>query len=77
MRLEIDKEADALLLVLREGPWKETQKAAEHVNIELGDNGEVMAIEILNLSRHAGRPVLDHLDLDFAPQHDPVEIQIE
>jgi len=77
MRLTIDKEADALLLVLRDGPWKRTRQAARHVNLELGNNDEVMAIEVLNLSKHTGRSVLDHLDLNFAPELEAVEAQIE
>ena len=77
MRLTIDKEADALLLILRDGPWKRTLKAARYVNLELGHNDEVMAIEVLNLSHHTGRSVLDHLDLNFAPELEAVEAQIE
>jgi uncharacterized protein YuzE len=73
MKGTIDREADALLLILREGPWTRTQQAAKDVNLELGEDGEVMAIEVLNLSRQAGRPVLDHLSLDFEPEHQPVE----
>ena len=77
MRLTIDKEADALLLVLRDGPWKRTQQAARYVNLELGSDDEVMAIEVLNLSHHTGRSVLDHLDLNFGPELEAVEAQIE
>lgn len=77
MRLTIDKEADALLLILRDGPWKRTQPAARYVNLELGDNDEVMAIEVLNLSRYVGRPVLDHIDLNFAPEVEPMEVPVE
>jgi len=77
MRLTIDREADALLLILREGPWKKTERAAKFVNIELGDNDEVMAVEVLNLSGQAGRPVLDHLDFHFSPELEPVEVSAE
>ena len=77
MRLTIDKEADALLLILRDGPWKRTQKAARDINLELGGDGEVMAIEVLNLSQHAGQPVLRHLDLNFTPELEPVEVPTE
>ncbi len=77
MRLAIDKEADALVLILRDGPWKRTQRAAKNVNLELGADGEVMAIEVLNLSRHTGRAVLNHVDLNFAPELEPTEAPIE
>jgi uncharacterized protein YuzE len=77
MRLAIDREADALLLILRDGSWKRTQAAAKDINLELGDNDEVMAIEILNLSGHIGQTGLDHLDVNFAPEHEPLEVKIE
>jgi len=77
MRLAIDKEADALLLILRDGSWKRTQAAAKDINLELGDDDEVMAIEVLNLSGHIGQTALDHLDLNFAPEHEPLEVKIE
>ncbi len=77
MKLTIDKDADALLLVLREGPWQRTQRASKDVNLELGGDGEVMAIEVLNLSRHAGGAVLDHLNLSFEADLEPVEVKLD
>ena len=77
MRLAIDKEADALLLIVRDGSWKRTQAAAKDINLELGDDDEVMAIEVLNLSVHIGQTDLDHLDLNFAGEHEPLEVKIE
>jgi uncharacterized protein YuzE len=77
MRLMIDREADSLLLILREGSWKRTEQANKYVNLELGHDDELMAVEVLNLSQHAGRSVLDHLDLNFAPELEPLEVQAE
>ncbi len=77
MRLTIDREADALLLILREGPWKRTQRAAKDVNLELGNNNEVMAIEVLNLSQQVGSSLANHFDLRFTPPLDPTETSMD
>ena len=67
MKLHLDAEADALFLILREGTWHSTREVAPGINLELGADDEVMAIEVLGLAERGGRPILEHLELDFAP----------
>ena len=67
MKLHLDAEADALFLILQEGPWNGTREVAPGINLEIGADGEVMAIEVLSLSRRGGRAILQHMELDFAP----------
>jgi uncharacterized protein YuzE len=73
MRLSFDTEADAMFLILKEGPWDRTKQVARGINLELDESGEVLAIEVLFLSKRAGRPILKHLDIDLAPPFDPDE----
>ena len=50
MKIEYDKDADALYISLIEGKVKETVKVAENVLVDLGEDGKVIGIEILWVS---------------------------
>ena len=77
MKLSFDKEADALLIILKEGPWEHTKDMGQGIDFAFNEQGELMAISILYLSKRCGRPVLDYLNLDFAPEHEPLEIEAD
>jgi uncharacterized protein YuzE len=77
MKLHFDKEADAVLLILRDGPWHHSRDMGHGVTFDFDGSGELMAISILNLSKRAGRPILEHLNLSFAPELEPVEIETD
>jgi uncharacterized protein YuzE len=67
MRISIDREADAMLLVLQDGPWVGTRPVAPDVNLEIGQDGQVMAIEVLNVSHHISGEAPEHLELSLDP----------
>ena len=46
-----DKESDSLFIYLKEGPEESFEEVAPGINIELGKKGEMIGIEILNVSR--------------------------
>ena len=46
-----DKESDSLFIYLREGPEDAFEEIAPGINIELNKKGEMIGIEILNVSR--------------------------
>ncbi len=77
MKLAFDKEADALLIVFREGPWHHSEDRGHWVTFEIGEDGDLMAISILNLSKRSGRPILDYLNINFTPEFEPVEIETD
>jgi uncharacterized protein YuzE len=77
MKLKVDSEADALLLILREGTWDHNKDVGNGVSLAVDERGNLMAITVLNLSGHAGRPVLKHLSVDFAPAYEPIEIEAD
>lgn len=54
-KIYYDKESDALWLVVKKGQEKEYKEIAPGVGLELGKNGEVLGIEILNASKVLGK----------------------
>lgn len=53
-----DKKSDVLWFLIKSGPEEEHREIAPGVSIELGKNGELLGIEILNASRVV-KPVFD------------------
>lgn len=50
-RIYYDKEADVLWFNIKSGPEEEYREIAPGVGLELGDNGELLGIEILDASK--------------------------
>ena len=55
MRLDIDKEADALYLRLDDSPIAESQEVAPGIILDYNEAEQVVGIEMLNLSKRAPR----------------------
>ena len=55
MKLTIDKAADALYLDLSEGEIAETRQVAPGVMLDDDAEGKVLGIEMLSLSKRAGK----------------------
>jgi uncharacterized protein YuzE len=64
MKLNIDREADALHLALGEGPVAESKEVAPGVVLDYGSGGMVIGIEILDLSRRVSPPHLDKVEVE-------------
>jgi len=54
MRVTYDPAADALYIHVSDGEVVETREAAPDVNLDLGQTGEVVGIEILGASTRPG-----------------------
>lgn len=54
-KIYYDKKSDALWLLLKSGPEEEVKEVAPGVNVELGKNGDLLGIEILNASKVLGK----------------------
>ncbi len=52
-----DKKSDALWLLIKRGFEEEVKEVAPGVNIELGRDGELLGIEILNASKVLGEKI--------------------
>ena len=55
MRLDIDKEADALYLRLDDSPIAESQEVAPGIILDYNEAEQVVGIEMLNLSKRTPR----------------------
>lgn len=53
-----DKKSDVLWFVIKSGQEEEHREVAPGISIELGKNGELLGIEILNASKIV-KPLLD------------------
>ena len=63
MKLNIDKEADALYLRLDESPIVESEEVAPGIVLDYNDAEQVVGIEMLNLSKRAPQMSLSNLQL--------------
>lgn len=54
-KIYYDKESDALWLLVKKGQEEAYKEIAPGINLELGKNGELLGIEILNASRVLGK----------------------
>ena len=52
-----DAETDILYVVVKEGPAEDTMEVDEDIFMELGENGEVMGIEIWRASKNILEPI--------------------
>jgi uncharacterized protein YuzE len=59
MRVEFDKDLDIMYLRLREGKYAFSEEINENVVIDLGEDGKILAIEILEASKILGRQLLE------------------
>ena len=50
-----DKESDSLFIYIKEGPEEEFEEITPGINIELDKKGNMLGIEILNVSRFFGK----------------------
>lgn len=54
-RIYYDKKSDALWILVKRGMEEEYREVAPGINVELGKNGELLGIEVLNASRVLGK----------------------
>lgn len=53
-KIYYDKKTDVLWFLIKSGPEEEHREVAPGVNVELGKNGDLLGIEILNASKVLG-----------------------
>ncbi len=77
MRLSFDREADVISLWLKDTKEKTTKEVAPGIILGYDYDGEVSSITILAVSRYKGRPLLEHMEIDFSPPWEPIEIEVD
>lgn len=53
-KIYYDKKTDVLWFMIKSGPEEAYKEIAPGVNVELGKNGELLGIEVLNASKILG-----------------------
>lgn len=54
-KIHYDRKSDALWILIKDGPEEEYKEIAPGINVELGKNGELLGIEVLNASKVLGK----------------------
>jgi len=66
MKLTVDQEADALYLNLDDRPATDSREIAPGVILDYDQEGKVVGMEMLHLSKRAARSSLEHLQVEPA-----------
>jgi len=66
MKLRVDEQADALYLVLDESDVVESEEVAPGVVLDFNEREEIVAIEVLHLSKRTPAPNLKQLLFETA-----------
>ena len=78
MRSNVDREADAITLWLKDvEKLTNSKEVAPWIFRHYDAAGEVASISILAASRYKGRPMLEHMDIDFCPPWEPIELEVD
>jgi uncharacterized protein YuzE len=67
MRIEYDKEADALCIVLRDVPASDSKDLEDGVTIDLDDKGHIVGLEVLDASERLGLEALLNISIENMP----------
>ena len=67
MRIEYDKEVDALYILLRDAKPVDTKDVEESVTIDVDENGHIIGIEILDAADRLGMESLVNVSIENMP----------
>ncbi|HHT9119771.1 MAG TPA: DUF2283 domain-containing protein [Candidatus Hypogeohydataceae bacterium YC41] len=65
MRITYDPKADAMYIKLKEGPFAKNEEIKEGIILDLGPEGELLGIEILEVSSRYSLKEISHLDIEM------------
>lgn len=68
-KIYYDKDTDVLWFMIKKGPEEEHREVAPGVSVELGKNGELLGIEILNASKVLGAKLNPKAEFSVAIPH--------
>ena len=67
MKIEYDKESDALYIILRDVPATDSRDLEEGLTIDLDDKGNIVGLEVLDASEKLGAEALCNLSVKNVP----------
>lgn len=65
MKITYDPEADALYIRIGDGEFRENKEPVPGVILDIGKNGELLGIEILEVSQRYPLKELTHVDVSM------------
>jgi uncharacterized protein YuzE len=65
MKIQYDKQADALYIYIGRGPIKRTLKAGENILVDLGEKNRVVGVEFYKISRSAPQEKLQSVSIEL------------
>lgn len=65
MRITFDPQADAMYIKLKEGQFARNEEIKEGIILDLGPKGELLGIEILEVSLRYSLKEISHLDIEM------------
>lgn len=65
-KIYYNKKTDVLWLLVKSGPEEEHREVAPGISVELGNNGELLGIEILDASKTLGQKLGIKSNLSFS-----------
>ncbi len=65
MKITYDKEADALYVCLAEGKFKKNQEVIPGVILDIGKDGKLLGIEVLDVSSRYSLKEIAHMDINM------------
>lgn len=68
MQISYDERADAMYIKLRDGKFVKNKEVAEGIILDIGKDGIILGIEILEVSSRCPPKELSHVDIRF-PAH--------
>lgn len=61
MKIEFDKDADAMYIELSEGEFNKNKKIDDNTVIDLDEKDNILGIEILNVSKRVSKDFLSNI----------------
>lgn len=61
--MSYDIEADSLLIILKQADFFETVQITDNLIIDIGENGELVTVEVLNLSHILKQPIEEFYEI--------------
>ena len=65
MKISYDNEADALYICLVEGDFEENREVMPGVILDVGKKGELLGIEVLDVSARYSLKEIAHMDINL------------
>ena len=66
-KIYYDQKSDALWILIKRGPEEEYKEIAPGINVELGRDGELLGIEVLNASKVLGKKLMKKDTVRMSP----------